>query len=343
MLASVMRSIYAVVFCFLDASAVMLFSTPSISLPMSPARSQELAAAEALLIANDRTVEQMTEEEIRRYRAADAMMQHAVDAVDAAPPRMPNVLFMGMGHSGSTSLTTQLVLHSQLSAGCIKERSFWFQQGGFRHIVPRKCEFGNMQDYMNSFCRRSPGIKLIDADPQTIFLGNPNAATGRFPQFLANVSPGEDAVKMVKSILGPDLKIVAMFRKPEELLGSFLSELAAGRTVDSIYPFLWALCYADHLDGWLKVFPRQNFLFLKTEDYFKDNQATLNKVLKFLNVHPKHYTEAELHPHGRRRSHNSIQANAWRDLNKHIDTERCQQRLASITGLQLNDWDEAAK
>ncbi|KAK3598413.1 hypothetical protein CHS0354_005507 [Potamilus streckersoni] len=42
--------------------------------------------------------------------------------------------------------------------------------------------------------------------------------------------------------------------------------------------------YAVHIADWFRVFSRQQFLFLKTEDYIKDVRATLVKVFDFLQL-----------------------------------------------------------
>ena len=43
-------------------------------------------------------------------------------------------------------------------------------------------------------------------------------------------------------------------------------------------------CYPVYLREWLRVFPRESFLFLKTEEYAEDMKTTLNQVFKFLDL-----------------------------------------------------------
>ncbi len=42
--------------------------------------------------------------------------------------------------------------------------------------------------------------------------------------------------------------------------------------------------YFDKLKRWMKVFPKEQFLILKSEEFFKDPNTTYNKVLKFLDL-----------------------------------------------------------
>ncbi|RUS74505.1 hypothetical protein EGW08_017736, partial [Elysia chlorotica] len=44
--------------------------------------------------------------------------------------------------------------------------------------------------------------------------------------------------------------------------------------------------YPVCLEDYLKLFPRQNFLFIKFEDYTEGREKILNKVLKFLDMGP---------------------------------------------------------
>ena len=42
--------------------------------------------------------------------------------------------------------------------------------------------------------------------------------------------------------------------------------------------------YVDKLKRWMNVFPKEQFLILNSEDFFKDPHTTYNQVLKFLNL-----------------------------------------------------------
>ena len=44
--------------------------------------------------------------------------------------------------------------------------------------------------------------------------------------------------------------------------------------------------YAIHLAEWVRVFPRENLMFLRLEELYGDKIRTLNRVLKFLDLPP---------------------------------------------------------
>ena len=42
--------------------------------------------------------------------------------------------------------------------------------------------------------------------------------------------------------------------------------------------------YSTFLDDWFQVFPREQFLIIKAEDYYTDRSATLVEAFRFLGV-----------------------------------------------------------
>ncbi|GAC1565619.1 MAG: hypothetical protein NVS3B14_03950 [Ktedonobacteraceae bacterium] len=42
--------------------------------------------------------------------------------------------------------------------------------------------------------------------------------------------------------------------------------------------------YVDQLQAWMKLFPREQFLILKSEEFYADTAAALKHILTFLNV-----------------------------------------------------------
>lgn len=47
--------------------------------------------------------------------------------------------------------------------------------------------------------------------------------------------------------------------------------------------------YAEQLRNWLRYFPKEQFLILKSEDFFKNTQETMDKIFAFLGLPPHHY------------------------------------------------------
>jgi Sulfotransferase domain len=77
----------------------------------------------------------------------------------------------------------------------------------------------------------------------------------------------------------------------EERLRPELARVEADRRYNSwplgIWSYLLRSRYAEHLERWLDVFPREQFLFVKAEDLFGAPQAALDGVADYLGV-PRH-------------------------------------------------------
>ncbi len=52
------------------------------------------------------------------------------------------------------------------------------------------------------------------------------------------------------------------------------------------YPYLSPGIYVEQLQAWARFFPREQFLVLKSEDFFADPSTAFGKVLEFLGVQP---------------------------------------------------------
>ena len=44
--------------------------------------------------------------------------------------------------------------------------------------------------------------------------------------------------------------------------------------------------YALYIRDWLEIFPREQFLFIKSEDYYSSRSEILQEVFEFLNIPP---------------------------------------------------------
>lgn len=98
----------------------------------------------------------------------------------------------------------------------------------------------------------------------------------------------------------PNVKLIALLRNPIDRAYSAYSMNA--RRVKGSYPtfeqaianddmskeasrlYLWRGLYAQHIESWLPHFRRDQFMFIKAEDFFMDPKATLRDVYHFLDI-----------------------------------------------------------
>jgi hypothetical protein len=202
------------------------------------------------------------------------------------PRALPDAVILGAQKSGTSSLHYYLVQHPQVTAPLRKEVHY-FDLNHFRGEDWYRAHFGRIGE---------PGLNL-DSSPYYLF---------------------HPAVPARLHALLPEARLVVLLRDPvrrayshywherderREQLG-FEEAVAAepGRT-DAIharladgslerspahqhYSYLARGRYAEQLERWFALFPRERFLVLRFEDLARDPLAALNATLAFLGLPP---------------------------------------------------------
>lgn len=114
--------------------------------------------------------------------------------------------------------------------------------------------------------------------------------------------------------LVPEVKLIWMFRDPaKRAFSHYLHNVRSGRESksfskaleaenkriksDPLYGYLYGSQYADHVERYLKLFPKENMHFILFEDYVKNQKEFTRRVLKFLDVEPLDGIPLEAHKH----------------------------------------------
>jgi len=245
---------------------------------------------------------------------------------------LPKLLFIGLAHSGSTSLANEMEMHPQLSYGKMKEHNYLDLLSGSSGQFREK--------YQNQFPVDENVTYTFDATPHTMFLGLEGdkwyvkAPIGR------TYGTGIEGVKAIKDVLGGDVKFITMLRDPLDWQTSMSTQPLDQKlgTFDGEKPHASLLaersCYVDALETWMDVFPKGNFLFLESTEFFSDPQDTLNQVFDFIGVHRIQYEKDELEPQGRRRSGRHATTTAGERSTYWADDRQkeCLQRLEKLSG-----------
>jgi hypothetical protein len=105
-----------------------------------------------------------------------------------------------------------------------------------------------------------------------------------------------------------------------------------------VYSYVERGYYARQVIRALSLFPRENLLFLKSEDFAYDHMASLNRITDFLRIDPFSYMP-ELRENARSMvAYPSVPTMADRAL---VQAELAQDRaaFACLTGLDVREWD----
>lgn len=187
--------------------------------------------------------------------------------------RLPDFIIIGAQKSGTSSLYYYLSQHPSLKLSVSKEihyYNYYLRQGKginwYKSFFPLKV--------------RSISKKTGEASPYYLF--DENAA-----------------IQLKRDV--PNVKLIALLRNPiDRAYSAYNMNVAHGGwqprqsfeqaianpdlSMETSQMYLVRGQYAEHIKKWLKHFKREQFLFIKSEDFFKDPRASLKKVYNFLDI-----------------------------------------------------------
>jgi len=220
------------------------------------------------------------------------MHDRAIAAPAGAPQqRLPDFFIVGHPKSGTTALYEMLGRHPQIFM--CEEKEPWFFSSELYSRAPPRTPIGipeTLEDYLALFAAARPDQRAGEAS--TTYLWSAKAAS---------------AIAAVQ----PDARIIAILREPASFLRSLhLQFIEAyietepdfrkamlleqsrreGRNLKRHTYWPQMLLYSEHvryveqLQRYREVFPPEQLLVLIYDDFRHDNEATVRRVLRFLEV-----------------------------------------------------------
>ena len=226
----------------------------------------------------------------RRYRRVRSIIRR----IERHLRVMPDFIIIGAQKCGTTALYDQLCQHPRIIPATTKEVNFFDEKFGegakwYRSHFP----LGPYMYYQRYV--RSQEVITGEASTNYIF----------YPHVPARVRA-----------MVPDAKLIALLRNPVDRAYSHYQhgvkrggvhtsfEVAIEQEETSIFGekermiadenyYSWSYqaysykskgIYVDQLEVWSRLFPRENILILKSEDYFDDPSSVFRQVLDFLHL-----------------------------------------------------------
>ena len=209
---------------------------------------------------------------------------------------LPNFLIIGTQKGGTTSLYHYLQTHPSIASAARKEVHFFDRRSNlhkglawYRGHFPTRVEKYYVQHLLGQ------AFLTGEATPEYLFLPH-------IPQRVAQILPH---VKLVVLLRNPVDRAYSQYqhavlqghetRSFEEAITAQQASIAREQALilqDEEYEqytymqhcYLTRGIYVDQLQRWLRLFPREQFLILKSEAFYADPAVTLKAVLDFLNV-----------------------------------------------------------
>jgi hypothetical protein len=215
-----------------------------------------------------------------------------IDAAAAAGRRAPDFFVLGHQKCGTTALHIMLGAHPQIFMPSVKEPRFLATD--LTSPLPPRTEHARrlrtLDGYLSLFADARPDQRIGEASPQYL----------RSREAPANISA-----------LQPDARLIAIFREPASFLRSFHLQMVSsnvederdlgralalegerrqGRRIPRECYRPQSLLYSEHvryveqLRRYEQRFPSENLLVVVYDDLRDDNEGTLLRILRFLDV-----------------------------------------------------------
>ena len=209
---------------------------------------------------------------------------------------LPGFVIIGTQRGGTTSLYNYLAEHPSIGVASIKEVHFFdtphYKQGlaWYRgHFPPF------IQKY---YTRHAQKQAFITGEASPYYLFHPFAA-----RRMANTLPHVKLIVMLRNPvdrayshfyheLDGGHETLSSFEEAIECEGVRLAGEREKMQADEYYAsynhrhfsYLARGMYADQLQSWMSFFPKEQFLLLKSEDFYADTAAVFKQTLAFLNL-----------------------------------------------------------
>ncbi len=215
---------------------------------------------------------------------------------------MPDFMIIGTQKGGTTSLYNYLVEHPSIAPIYVKEPHFfdiYFHKGSiwYRSHFPT-----SIKKYYKEHVQK---LDFVTGEASPYYMFHPLAAE-RVAKTLPHVklilvlrNPVDRAYSQYQHQLRQPgvepLSFEEAIDREEERLAGEEKKLIENPTCASFnhrhYSYLARGRYVEQIPAWLKLFPKEQFLILKSEELFSDSTEVLKQTCEFLGVPPARLKE----------------------------------------------------
>jgi tetratricopeptide (TPR) repeat protein len=200
----------------------------------------------------------------------------------------PQFLIIGVMKGGTTSLYEYLIQHPQIVPGLQKEIDFFNYQFNL-----------GLDWYISHFPALPQSGQFLTGEASPTYLLDLNAAQRIFDHF--------PKIKLLIILRNPVDRAISQYYDNFNWLGwekrslseaiqseiEVLNALDDPTKIQNNSPFwktqqghLWRGLYVYFIEKWMQIFPREQFLILRSEDLYAHPQATMEQVFEFLEISP---------------------------------------------------------
>jgi hypothetical protein len=210
---------------------------------------------------------------------------------------LPDYLIIGAQRSGTTSLYKYLAQHPGVGAAFLGKGAHFFDTNYSGDLDLYRAHFptGAYKWYV----KRRRGLELVTGEGSPYYLAHPHA-----PYRIAHMLPRAKLIALLRDPVERAFSHYqhelargfeqlsfeeAIDREPDRLAGE-VEKMRADPSYNSFsyqhHTYVTRGLYAEQLQVWYSLFPKEQILVLRSEDLFADPDRTYRQVLEFLEVPP---------------------------------------------------------
>jgi len=234
---------------------------------------------------------------------------------------LPDFLIIGAARSGTTSLYEYLTQHPSVIPAVGKEVYFFdkkFDKGinWYKSFFPTKISKSRLESKLKRNCitgEATPRYLYHPHTPKRVFDLIPNV---KLIVLLRN--PIDRTYSHYQMISGSDKEDLSFEEAIEEEENRIADDMKKMETNENFYSvnfyrksYLTRGIYVDQLKRWFEYFPREQFLILKSEDFYSKTPEVYQQVLDFLGLSKFELNSFKVHRVGK---HSAISAETRKKL-----------------------------
>ena len=199
---------------------------------------------------------------------------------------LPSFVIIGVAKSGSSSIYDYLIRHDQISPCVVKEPDYfakYFNRGvnWYKSCFPLKFQKNNVisgEASIHTYWHPHSPMRVKKILPNAkliILLRNP--IDRAYSHYQMEVNNGVEELSFEEAIENEESRTKNEYQKMIDN-ENYFSEIFNAKA------FTTQGIYINYLKNWFDLFPKNQFLFIKSENFFKHPEDETNRILSFLKL-----------------------------------------------------------
>lgn len=209
----------------------------------------------------------------------------------------PNFFILGAPKCGTSAVCQYLSGHPQVFMSTPKEPGYMDRD--LRYAKPSHCSYHSLHDYLSLFDSADPLRHKVIGESSVFMLYSKSAldqilSINKFSKFLVILrNPYESSISMHRQNLkcfGEDREPMTSFEDAWDDLSRRARISTLGNTNYFKFKYDSLFSYSQYIERLTSRVPHSQIVFIKYEDFCRNNQKEMQKIYSFLDIDPKYHS-----------------------------------------------------